>query len=448
MANTSDFLPFAVGSGANVLSQGDYAALTAVLANGFQAGTAISAQLNKVWRQSSIMSAVIGQFIANNSGQNAVDDGTIATLLANFGKALSSYISRQPALNDTGAENAYAVAFNPALTSPVAWAPFWFTVKTANTGPSTLNATGAAYTLVGAGHTPLQGGELVANGEALVYWNPMLNSGGGQWVLVSCTGASTQVVPATQPQHAAQLSQVVGIVGESRNAKMLIASASASATYTADELIVETALGGLRYCLANVSDTFNLTTDMDTGTAPVSGFVALYKLYNPTTKASIRRIVNATSAIAPEIYAGAAAPAGFTASALLAVLPTAGGQFAPCSLVDRTVTIVPATAFSTINTGISYASFSVAGQVPINAKKALIGAGSTNSTQGASLVLYVASTVFGLGAIQGVNTYAGPNVGPIEFGELPLLTPQTLFWKSTNSAGSPTFNVYVNNYTF
>lgn len=329
---SNDFLTFAGGSGANVLSQADYAALTAILNNGFSAGTALSVQINKVLRQASIMSAVLAQFAVDLTGSNAVDDGTTATLLAMLKAAVSA--------------------------------------------------------------------------------------------------------------------QSVGVVGTSRNAKMYIATAGTSGTFTADEVILESALGGQRYCLANVSDTFNLTTDMDTGTAPVSGFVALYKLYNPTTRASIRRIVNATSAIAPEIYAGAAAPAGFTASALLAVLPTAGGQFAPCSLVDRTVTIVPATAFSTINTGISYASFSVAGQVPINAKKALIGAGSTNSTQGASLVLYVASTVFGLGAIQGVNTYAGPNVGPIEFGELPLLTPQTLFWKSTNSAGSPTFNVYVNNYTF
>lgn len=94
---------------------------------------------------------------------------------------------------DTGSANAYVVAFNPALTSPPAFVPLWFSVKTANTGPSTLNATGTPYTLVGEAHAPLQGGELVANGQALVYWNPYLNSGGGQWVLVFCTGAASQL---------------------------------------------------------------------------------------------------------------------------------------------------------------------------------------------------------------------------------------------------------------
>ncbi|MEF3068055.1 hypothetical protein V2W24_24690, partial [Pandoraea apista] len=66
------------------------------------------------------------------------------------------------------------------------------------------------------------------------------------------------------------LGQVSGVVGTSRNAKMYISAASSSSTFTADEVILETALGGSRYCLANVSDTFNLTTDMDTGAAPAS----------------------------------------------------------------------------------------------------------------------------------------------------------------------------------
>ena len=109
---------------------------------------------------------------------------------------------------DTGSANAYVVAFTPALGAPVPWAPFWFKVKTTNTGASTLNATGTPYGLVGGAHQALQGSELVANGNALVYWNPTLNSGAGQYVLVFCSGAAEQVAPATQSQHAAQLGQI------------------------------------------------------------------------------------------------------------------------------------------------------------------------------------------------------------------------------------------------
>ncbi|WP_321853108.1 glycine-rich domain-containing protein [Burkholderia cenocepacia] len=86
---TNDFLVFGGGSSPNVIDQATYAALAARL-SGFQSGTALSAQLNKVWRQSSIMAAVLAQFTANFSGQNAVDDGTIATLLANLQTAINA----------------------------------------------------------------------------------------------------------------------------------------------------------------------------------------------------------------------------------------------------------------------------------------------------------------------------------------------------------------------
>lgn len=86
MAN--DFLPFAGGVGANVLTQSAYAALAARTA-GFSAGVAKSAELNKVWRQSSIMSAVLAQLVADNTGADVLDDGTTATILANLKIAVS-----------------------------------------------------------------------------------------------------------------------------------------------------------------------------------------------------------------------------------------------------------------------------------------------------------------------------------------------------------------------
>ncbi|AJY39349.1 hypothetical protein I6G56_26480 [Burkholderia humptydooensis] len=86
---TNDFLVFGGGSSPNVIDQATYAALAARL-SGFVSGTAQSQQLNKVWRQSSIMAAVLAQFTANYSGQNSVDDGTTATLLANLVVALNA----------------------------------------------------------------------------------------------------------------------------------------------------------------------------------------------------------------------------------------------------------------------------------------------------------------------------------------------------------------------
>lgn len=86
---TNDFLPFAGGAGANVLTQAAYLAQAALRSNGFSAGTAQSAQLNKVWRQSSLIAAAVAQVISDNANVDVLDDGTIATIVANLKKAVS-----------------------------------------------------------------------------------------------------------------------------------------------------------------------------------------------------------------------------------------------------------------------------------------------------------------------------------------------------------------------
>jgi hypothetical protein len=134
-----------------------------------------------------------------------IPSGVAAAHSANVGQVQSASASVGI---DTGAANAYVVAFSPALANPVPWAPFWIKVKTTNTGASTLNATGSVQPLVGAAHIALQGGEMVAGGNALVYWNPTLNAGAGSFVLMFCTGASEQIAPGTASSHAAQIQQI------------------------------------------------------------------------------------------------------------------------------------------------------------------------------------------------------------------------------------------------
>lgn len=214
MAVQNDFLPFAVGAGANVLSQSAYAALSAI-ANGYSSGVAQSSALNKTWRQSSIMAAVISSFIVAQTGQAAVDDGTTATLLANFTQAVVLASKQRVILQDTGAANAYAAANTVPLTAlPIATG----TVQTvqivhANTGASTYAPDGlTAKPIYGLGGAALQGGELPANGVATLvsYVGPLLNGGNLCWVLYECIGGAQQIPAATQPLHAMQLGQATG----------------------------------------------------------------------------------------------------------------------------------------------------------------------------------------------------------------------------------------------
>ncbi|CAJ0701525.1 hypothetical protein LMG19089_02861 [Ralstonia edaphis] len=144
MALQNDFLPFATGVGANVLSQSAYAALSAI-STGYQSGVAQSNALNKTWRQSSIMAAVLAQFIVNNSGQSALDDGTTATLLTNLQNAILALSQSQTgtAFPTGGTAPTYTLSPSPALQS---YAPNQrFRVAfgaNGTTGSNTLNISG------------------------------------------------------------------------------------------------------------------------------------------------------------------------------------------------------------------------------------------------------------------------------------------------------------------
>lgn len=88
---TNNFKAFGIGAGANVTSQSDYEALAALL-TGFQSGKASSAQINKALRQSSTMASVLGQFISQ-AGLDALDNGSVTTLLNNYISALTTNLS-------------------------------------------------------------------------------------------------------------------------------------------------------------------------------------------------------------------------------------------------------------------------------------------------------------------------------------------------------------------
>lgn len=133
MPGSNDYLPFGTGSGANVMTQATYAALAARGA-GFSSGTAISLQLNKAWRQSSVMAAVMGQIIAN-SGANAVDDGNVTVLVAQFLAALQTELSIQTPIG--------SIVTWPAGTPPAGW------LECDGSARSRTGATGGIFTIIG-----------------------------------------------------------------------------------------------------------------------------------------------------------------------------------------------------------------------------------------------------------------------------------------------------------
>lgn len=338
---TNNFKPFATGNNANVTTQADYEALAA-LATGFQSGKASSAQINKALRQSTTITSVLAQYIANTSGADVLDNGDTAGMLANLLLAIQQ---------------------------------------------STKN-------------------------------------------------------------YAPQV--VTGVVGTSRNLAMNVTAASATATITADEIVVENALGGNQYRIGSFSKTINLSTTgaggMDTGTVPANGFVAIYAIFNSVTKVSALLAVNTTASVAPEIYSGANMPSGFTASALVSVWPIVSSQFNVGLMVDREISYPPGTVLSTSVVAPSFTAASIAGAVPPNARfvKGTMQCGSTESS---ALVFQVSSDSNGTAASPCViNSPGAGNVG----NSLPLMPikNQMIYYKATSSAGTPIFIIGVTGYSF
>ncbi|MCC8421489.1 phage tail protein [Photorhabdus thracensis] len=85
----NEFLTFGMAEGANVLSNDEYAALAARV-NGFSAGVAKSRELNKAWRQSSIITHILADFIAKESGNDVLDNGNIDALKSNLALAIKN----------------------------------------------------------------------------------------------------------------------------------------------------------------------------------------------------------------------------------------------------------------------------------------------------------------------------------------------------------------------
>lgn len=88
----NDFKPFAVGAGANVLTQEEWEALVA-LSTGFTAGIARAGEINKALRQATVMASVLAQYIADTSGSDVLDDGDVSALVVKMKSALATNIN-------------------------------------------------------------------------------------------------------------------------------------------------------------------------------------------------------------------------------------------------------------------------------------------------------------------------------------------------------------------
>lgn len=109
---------------------------------------------------------------------------------------------------DTGTANVYVAMYTPAPLSLTDGMELEFKAKTANTGASTFNPNGlGASPVLTLGGQALVGSEIQVGSLCVVRWNATLSS----WMLVNSSSAATPVLPATKPNQAPQLQQVLQI---------------------------------------------------------------------------------------------------------------------------------------------------------------------------------------------------------------------------------------------
>ncbi|MBF7980496.1 MULTISPECIES: phage tail protein [Rahnella] len=253
---------------------------------------------------------------------------------------------------------------------------------------------------------------------------------------------------------AARLAYVPGVVGASRKAKMNVIAASKTATFIADELIVESSAGE-QYRLSAFSKTVNLAAagagGMDTGAVPSAGFVGLYAIFNPTTKTADVLAVNASSSQLDERYTGANMPAGYTASALISVWPVSGAMFAIGCQEGRFIAPLSTGMLSAASTATAAAVTTFATlSFPKNAKTISgYGTVTVGAAQSADLWL-CALPVVNSGRRFAINALSNNGLGmTFPFDRHPVYTAQTLYYSAFSSNGASfVFGINMTGYTF
>lgn len=258
----------------------------------------------------------------------------------------------------------------------------------------------------------------------------------------------------TQIATTAFAQSIASIAGDARNV-VVKQTGNATATIAADEIIVETALGGACAKLASVSLTLNAAgtgaNGLDTGALANSTFYYVYVIYNPST--ATKACLATTAGSGATIYGGANMPSGYTQSALVGVLLTDGSaHFRVTTQYSREVFYQSAlTVLSNLTPLVSsLTTQSLSASVPPIAKTcsgalSLNPAATTNHLQVAA-----DSTGTGLqeGSIVTSNTVTNVTTIYLPFRQVPMITANTIFINYGSTTGSTTNSLVITGFTF
>jgi hypothetical protein len=256
--------------------------------------------------------------------------------------------------------------------------------------------------------------------------------------------SAENVALATTTTNALQFQQLTGIIGTSRGVSANQTTAAAALLVAITEVQMQTALGqngALKYTTGSFSLTLNVANTgvngMDFAGAPASGFVGVYAIFNPTTFTTALLGVNAGTGALPEIYANGGMPAGYTASALLFVVPTTAASLIDvCTVRDRRTNIAAKQIFST-SSAVSTPTITNNLAVPPNAKRCS-GFMQVGNTAASSVNITLYANISSVGPKVLASTLNASSIAA-PFENLELTVAQRTYYTGTTSGGTATF---------
>ncbi|GAB7525313.1 hypothetical protein [Paraburkholderia sp. 2C] len=264
--------------------------------------------------------------------------------------------------------------------------------------------------------------------------------------LTPSKGTLTQVRDAIR----ALLNQSSPAVGAVRNLKASLIAAGTSIAFTADEVGVKSALGGVATILPSFSETVTTTGSGIggvVGTALVaSKWAGIYAAWGPTVGAGI--FCTGGTALFPEVYGGTL-PSGYTESALISVWPLdTNAHFAIASQFDRSIGF-PSTAALNNGTVTSITALSVASILPLNAKSTSgsITYGNSASSTSGGVFVYENAGSSGTQAISASVAVGNSSYGST-FNRLKITLAQSIYYATVTNGGTPSFAIGINGYEF
>ncbi|MGL6246201.1 hypothetical protein [Pseudomonas sp.] len=389
--------------------------------------------------------------LSTAAGSNSPAGSESPSLIDDYLRTYASYIAllRDGAQSNGfnyaaagGTANAITATYSPAITTLSDSTVLLVKASLLNTGATTFSPNGlAAKPVVTIAHAPLQGGEIVANGELCLQYNTSVS--GGSWVLIYSSGS---VLQATTPIQSLTASVAANALTVAWAPAPLVFR---NATATVGTPVVANIAAGLSIVVP-ASATLGTTSALQATLV----FLVAYNAGTPVlcvTNLGGGADLSETGFISPTTISAASTSAGviYSASAVAAGSPyrvvgsiqiteaTAGAWATAPTLVQGSGGQA-LTALSSIGFGQAWQDVTgsrVLGTVYANTTGRPITLNVTMSitaAAGASVVV-----------MNGLSVNGNPNSGVNAFSAITVIVPAGATYRASCSAGTPTLSQWL-----